>query len=147
MSCNSKCACNRKSTIDANFVASQALAINDVFNFPNVTKTGISVISNGSGSFTLNNSGLYLIIANVSGSGDAAGNIAIQLNKNGALIPGTVQVANCTAATDIEQLSTGCIVDVPHSCSCIDNTAIITLVNSGIAATYTNGNIQIIKLA
>lgn len=60
MACNSKCACNCKSTIDANFVASQTLAINDVFNFPNVTKTGISVISNGSGSFTLNNPGLYL---------------------------------------------------------------------------------------
>lgn len=147
MACISKCACNRKSTINANFTASQALAINDVFNFPNVTKTGISVISNGAGSFTLTNPGLYLIIANVSGSGDAAGNIAIQLNKNGALIPGTVQVANCTATTDIEQLSTSYIVDVPRSCSCIDNAATITLVNSGIAATYTNGNIQIIKLA
>lgn len=147
MACNSKCACNCKSTIDANFVASQALAINDVFNFPNVTKTGISVISNGSGSFTLDNAGLYLIIASVSGAGAAAGNLSIQINRNGVLIPGTVQVANSTAATDIVNLTTSTIVDIPHSCACINNDAVITIVNSGIAGTFVNGAIQIIKLA
>lgn len=145
MACN--CNCNRKSTINANFAASQALAINDVFNFPNVTKTGISVISNGSGSFTLNNPGLYLIIASVSGAGAAAGNISIQINSNGALIPGTVQVANSTAVTDIVNLTTSTIVDIPRSCACINNDAVITIVNSGIAGTFVNGAIQIIKLA
>lgn len=147
MACNNKCACNCKSTIDANFVASQALAINDVFNFPNVTKTGISVISNGSGSFTLNNPGLYLIIASVSGAGAAAGNLSIQINSNGALIPGTVQVANSTAVTDIVNLTTSTIVDIPRSCACINNDAVITVVNSGIAGTFVNGSVQIIKLA
>lgn len=145
MACN--CNCNRKSTINANFAASQALAINDVFNFPNVTKTGISVISNGSGSFTLDNAGLYLIIASVSGAGAAAGNLSIQINRNGVLIPGTVQVANSTAATDIVNLTTSTIVDIPHSCACINNDAVITIVNSGIAGTFVNGAIQIIKLA
>lgn len=145
MACN--CNCNRKSTINANFAASQALAINDVFNFPNVTKTGISVISNGSGSFTLNNPGLYLIIASVSGAGAAAGNLSIQINSNGALIPGTVQVANSTAVTDIVNLTTSTIVDIPRSCACINNDAVITIVNSGIAGTFVNGAIQIIKLA
>ena len=145
MACN--CNCNRKSTINANFAASQTLAINDVFNFPNVTKTGISVISNGSGSFTLNNPGLYLIIASVSGAGAAAGNLSIQINSNGALIPGTVQVANSTAVTDIVNLTTSTIVDIPRSCACINNDAVITIVNSGIAGTFVNGAIQIIKLA
>ena len=145
MACN--CNCNRKSTINANFAASQALAINDVFNFPNVTKTGISVRSNGSGSFTLNNPGLYLIIASVSGAGAAAGNLSIQINRNGVLIPGTVQVANSTAATDIVNLTTSTIVDIPRSCACINNDAVITIVNSGIAGTFVNGAIQIIKLA
>lgn len=145
MACN--CNCNRKSTINANFAASQALAINDVFNFPNVTKTGISVISNGSGSFTLDNAGLYLIIASVSGAGAAAGNLSIQINSNGALIPGTVQVANSTAVTDIVNLTTSTIVDIPRSCACINNDAVITIVNSGIAGTFVNGAIQIIKLA
>lgn len=145
MACN--CNCNRKSTINANFAASQALAINDVFNFPNVTKTGISVISNGSGSFTLNNPGLYLIIVSVSGAGAAAGNLSIQINSNGALIPGTVQVANSTAVTDIVNLTTSTIVDIPRSCACINNDAVITIVNSGIAGTFVNGAIQIIKLA
>lgn len=145
MTCN--CSCNRKSTINANFAASQALAVNDVFNFPNVTKTGISVISNGSGSFTLNNPGLYLIIASVSGAGAAAGNLSIQINSNGALIPGTVQVANSTAVTDIVNLTTSTIVDIPRSCACINNDAVITIVNSGIAGTFVNGTIQIIKLA
>lgn len=145
MACD--CNCNRKSTINANFVASQALAINDVFNFPNVTKTGISVISNGSGSFTLNNPGLYLIIASVSGAGAAAGNLSIQINSNGVLIPGTVQVANSTAVTDIVNLTTATIVDIPRSCACINNDAVITVVNSGIAGTFVNGAIQIIKLA
>lgn len=145
MTCD--CSCNRKSTINANFAASQALAINDVFSFPNVTKTGISVISNGSGSFTLNNPGLYLIIASVSGAGAAAGNLSIQINSNGALIPGTVQVANSTAVTDIVNLTTSTIVDIPRSCACINNDAVITIVNSGIAGTFVNGAIQIIKLA
>lgn len=145
MACN--CNCNRKSTINANFAASQAVAVDSVFNFPNVTRTGSSIVSNGSGSFTLNNAGLYLIIASVSGAGAAAGNLSIQINSNGALIPGTVQVANSTAVTDIVNLTTSTIVDIPRSCACINNDAVITIVNSGIAGTFVNGTIQIIKLA
>lgn len=145
MACN--CSCNRKSTINANFAASQAVAVDSVFNFPNVTRTGSSIVSNGSGSFTLDNAGLYLIIASVSGAGAAAGNLSIQINRNGALIPGTVQVANSTAATDIVNLTTSTIVDIPRSCACINNDAVITIVNGGIAGTFVNGSIQIIKLA
>lgn len=145
MACD--CSCNRKSTINANFAASQAVAVDSVFNFPNVTRTGSSIVSNGSGSFTLDNAGLYLIIASVSGAGAAAGNLSIQINRNGALIPGTVQVANSTAATDIVNLTTSTIVDIPRSCACINNDAVITIANSGIAGTFVNGSIQIIKLA
>lgn len=145
MACD--CSCNKKSTINANFAASQAVAVDSVFNFPNVTRTGSSIVSNGSGSFTLNNAGLYLIIASVSGAGAAAGNLSIQINSNGALIPGTVQVANSTAVTDIVNLTTSTIVDIPRSCACINNDAVITIVNSGIAGTFVNGAIQIIKLA
>lgn len=145
MACD--CSCNRKSTINANFAASQAVAVDSVFNFPNVTRTGSSIVSNGSGSFTLDNAGLYLIIASVSGAGAAAGNLSIQINRNGVLIPGTVQVANSTAATDIVNLTTSTIVDIPRSCACINNDAVITIVNGGIAGTFVNGAIQIIKLA
>lgn len=145
MACD--CSCNKKSTINANFAASQAVAVDSVFNFPNVTRTGSSIVSNGSGSFTLDNAGLYLIIASVSGAGAAAGNLSIQINSNGALIPGTVQVANSTAVTDIVNLTTSTIVDIPRSCACINNDAVITIVNSGIAGTFVNGAIQIIKLA
>lgn len=145
MACD--CSCNKKSTINANFAASQAVAVDSVFNFPNVTRTGSSIVSNGSGSFTLDNAGLYLIIASVSGAGAAAGNLSIQINSNGVLIPGTVQVANSTAVTDIVNLTTSTIVDIPHSCACINNDAVITIVNSGIAGTFVNGAIQIIKLA
>lgn len=145
MTCD--CSCNRKSTINANFAASQAVAVDSVFNFPNVTRTGSSIVSNGSGSFTLDNAGLYLIIASVSGAGAAAGNLSIQINRNGVLIPGTVQVANSTAVTDIVNLTTATIVDIPRSCACINNDAVITIVNSGIAGTFVNGAIQIIKLA
>ena len=145
MACD--CSCNKKSTINANFAASQAVAVDSVFNFPNVTRTGSSIVSNGSGSFTLDNAGLYLIIASVSGAGAAAGNLSIQINSNGALIPGTVQVANSTAVTDIVNLTTFTIVDIPRSCACINNDAVITIVNSGIAGTFVNGSVQIVKLA
>lgn len=145
MACD--CSCNKKSTINANFAASQAVAVDSVFNFPNVTRTGSSIVSNGSGSFTLDNAGLYLIIASVSGAGAAAGNLSIQINSNGALIPGTVQVANSTAVTDIVNLTTSTIVDIPRSCACINNDAVITIVNSGIAGTFVNGSVQIVKLA
>ena len=145
MACD--CSCNKKSTINANFAASQAVVVDSVFNFPNVTRTGSSIVSNGSGSFTLDNAGLYLIIASVSGAGAAAGNLSIQINRNGVLIPGTVQVANSTAVTDIVNLTTATIVDIPRSCACINNDAVITIVNSGIAGTFVNGAIQIVKLA
>ena len=77
----------------------------------------------------------------------AAGNLSIQINRNGVLIPGTVQVANSTAVTDIVNLTTATIVDIPRSCACINNDAVITIVNSGIAGTFVNGAIQIVKLA
>ena len=62
-----------------------------------------------------------------------------QLNK-----PGNYYVTfNADGAVN---LAFSTIIKVPPSCCAIDNAVSLTLVNTGVAATYTNVNINITKL-
>lgn len=127
-------------------ITTQTLATNDALIFSNDRiKTGCTVLHfEGTPTFTLNKTGYYFISfnADVAGTGD----IVIQLQNNGVLIPGASATNTSTGTTDIGNMSFTTIVQAPPSCCAIDNTPRITLVNTGDAATITNANLVITKL-
>ena len=113
-------------------------------------KTGVTVIhSAGTSTFTLNKPGYYYVTVTASGaaSSEGADPISLALYNGTDIIPGAAASATSTATTDIVNLTINTIIPVRPSCCAIDNTVNLIVMNTGVAATFTNTTITITKLA
>jgi hypothetical protein len=108
--------------------------------------TGCTVTRNGQ-TFQLNKPGYYYVTFNADGAATTAvGDLIVVLQNNGVAVPGAIATFTTTVADDATNLAFSTIIRVPPSCCAVDNTANLTLVNTGVAATFTNVNINITKL-
>jgi hypothetical protein len=125
----------------------QAVAVDGLLAFTtDRILTGCTVTRNGQ-TFQLNKPGYYYITFNADGAATTAvGDIVVVLQNNGVAVPGAIATFTTTVADDATNLAFSTIIRVPPSCCAVDNTANLTLVNTGVAATYTNVNINITKL-
>ena len=126
---------------------SQQVAINGLLTFTtDRILTGCTATRNGQ-TFQLNKPGYYYVTFNADGAATTAvGDIVVVLQNNGVAVPGAIATFTTTVADDATNLSFSTIVRVPPSCCAVDNTANLTLVNTGVEATFTNVNINITKL-
>ena len=126
---------------------SQDVAINGLLTFTtDRILTGCTATRNGQ-TFQLNKPGYYYVTFNADGAATTAvGDIVVVLQDNGVAVPGAIATFTTTVADDATNLAFSTIIRVPPSCCAVDNTANLTLVNTGVAATYTNVNINITKL-
>ena len=128
-------------------ITSQDVAVNGLLTFTtDRILTGCTITRNGP-TFQLNKPGYYYVTFNADGAATTTpGDVVIVLQNNGVTIPGAMATVTVAAADDATNLAFATIVKVPPSCCAIDNTAMLTLVNTGVAATFTNVNINITKL-
>ena len=126
---------------------SQDVAINGLLTFTtDRILTGCTATRNGQ-TFQLNKPGYYYVTFNADGAATTAvGDIVVVLQDNGVAVPGAIATFTTTVADDATNLAFSTIIRVPPSCCAVDNTANLTLVNTGVAATFTNVNINITKL-
>ena len=126
---------------------SQEVAINGLLTFTtDRILTGCTATRNGQ-TFQLNKPGYYYVTFNADGAATTAvGDIVVVLQDNGVAVPGAIATFTTTVADDATNLAFSTIIRVPPSCCAVDNTANLTLVNTGVAATFTNVNINITKL-
>ena len=126
---------------------SQEVAINGLLTFTtDRILTGCTATRNGQ-TFQLNKPGYYYVTFNADGAATTAvGDIIVVLQNNGVAVPGAIATFTTTVADDATNLAFSTIIRVPPSCCAVDNTANLTLMNTGVAATYTNVNINITKL-
>ena len=126
---------------------SQEVAINGLLIFTtDRILTGCTATRNGQ-TFQLNKPGYYYVTFNADGAATTAvGDIVVVLQNNGVTVPGAIATFTTTVADDATNLAFSTIIRVPPSCCAVDNTANLTLVNTGVAATFTNVNINITKL-
>ena len=125
----------------------QEVAINGLLTFTtDRILTGCTATRNGQ-TFQLNKPGYQYVTFNADGAATTAvGDIVVVLQNNGVAVPGAIATFTTTVADDATNLAFSTIIRVPPSCCAVDNTANLTLVNTGVAATYTNVNINITKL-
>ena len=123
---------------------SQEVAINGLLTFTtDRILTGCTATRNGQ-TFQLNKPGYYYVTFNADGAATTAvGDIVVVLQNNGVAVPGAIATFTTTVADDATNLAFSTIIRVPPSCCAVDNTANLTLVNTGVAATFTNVNINI----
>ena len=126
---------------------SQDVAINGLLTFTtDRILTGCTATRNGQ-TFQLNKPGYYYVTFNADGAATTAvGDIIVVLQNNGVAVPGAIATFTTTVADDVTNLAFSTIIRVPPSCCAVDNTANLTLVNTGVAATFTTININITKL-
>lgn len=125
----------------------QDVAINGLLTFTtDRILTGCTATRNGQ-TFQLNKPGYYYVTFNADGAATTAvGDIVVTLQNNGVIVPGAIATFTTTVVGDTANLAFSTIIRVPPSCCAVDNTANLTLVNTGVAATFTNVNINITKL-
>ena len=128
-------------------VTTQNVATNGTLTFTtDRILTGCTATRDGS-TFQLNKPGYYYITFNAVGEATAAaGDIVVTLQNNGVAVPGATATFTVAAIATSVGLSLATIIKVSPSCCAIDNTANLTIVNTGVAATFTNANINITKL-
>lgn len=128
-------------------ITTQEVAVNGTLTFStDRILTGCTATRNGQ-TFQLNKPGYYYVTFNAdSAATTAAGDIVVVLQNNGIAVPGAIATQTVAAADDAVNLAFTTIIRVPPSCCAVDNTANLTLVNTGVAATFTNANINITKL-
>ena len=125
----------------------QDVAINGLLTFAtDRILTGCTATRNGQ-TFQLNKPGYYYVTFNADGAATTAvGDIVVALQNNGVAVPGAIATFTTTVVGDTANLAFSTIIRVPPSCCAVDNTANLTLVNTGVATTFTNVNINITKL-
>ena len=128
-------------------ITTQEVAVNGLLTFTtDRILTGCTATRNGQ-TFQLNKPGYYYVTFNADGAATtAAGDVVVVLQNNGVAVPGAIATQTVAAADDAVNLAFTTIIRVPPSCCAVDNTANLTLVNTGVAATFTNANINITKL-
>ena len=79
---------------------------------------------------------------------DDLGRIVIpkEIRRTLKTVPGATATITPAAIGNTMNFAFTTIIKVPPSCCAVDNTANLTLVNTGVAAIFTNVNINITKL-
>lgn len=131
---------------------SQTLATNAAINFNNnAIQTGCTAThSIGSTVISLNKPGFYMVSFNADAvEAGTAGDVQVQLIGNGIAIPAAEATINSASATDIVNPSFTALVRVlPNCCSNTANVPYsLTLVNTGVGATFSNAALVVTKVA
>lgn len=126
---------------------SQAIVSNGLLDFTtDRILTGCTATRDGQ-TFQLNKPGYYYVTFNaVAAATTTVGELTIELYNNGVAVPGAEASYTTTTAGENANYAFSTIIRVPPSCCIVNNTARLTVVNTGVDATYTNVNINITKL-
>lgn len=133
--------------INSYSIISQAVAADGTLNF-DISRilTGCTVKhADGTPTFTLTKPGYYYVTFNADALGTATGDITVELLNGTTSVPGATATSTI-AIGDTTNLAFSTIIKVLPSCPAIDNTTTLTILNSGVAATYNTANINITKL-
>ena len=125
----------------------QTVAANGLLTFTtDRILTGCTATRDGS-TFQLNKPGYYYVTFNaVAAATEAVGELVIELQNNGVAVPGAEAASTTVTAGNNDNYALATIIRVLPSCCAVDNAAKLTLVNTGVAATFENVNINITKL-
>lgn len=120
---------------------------NTAIPFNNVAiQKGCSAEMAGAATIHLNKTGIYMVSVDGSIEPAAAGEVSIQLSKNGVLQP-QAQAIETGAADSITNLKFTSLVQVKenNTCSCCTSPTTIQVINSA-EGTYSNINIVVTKV-
>ena len=125
----------------------QAVLTDGIVNFTTDRITTGCTSTRDGNTFQLNKPGYYYVTFNATAAATTAtGELTVELYNNGVAVPGAVASVTTATAGANSNYAFSTIIRVPPSCCAVTNLGRLTVVNTGIPATYTNANINITKL-
>ena len=116
--------------------------------FNNVTiEKGCTARLSAPSSIELNKKGVYMVSVDAAAIPSTAGNVSIQLSKDGVL-QSQAQSVTSGVATSASNLSFLTLVQVKedNSCSCCSSPTNIRVINTGVPSTYEIANVVVTKV-
>lgn len=110
---------------------------------------GMTATHSAPATIELNKKGVYRVAVNASASPAAAGDIQIQLVKNGLLTPAAQSIATAASTATIVSLGFETLVQVPfdNTCCCATSPTTLQVVNaSTVDVTFPIVNVTVSKL-
>lgn len=138
-----------KNNLSQSVLANGLINLNSVYKRYSKTFNGKDTFTFSGTSLSLNQTGIYRVTATLVGSGNEAGVVTVALNSNGETL--TTSSETITTATTEQRTFTldyfitvdrTCILGIPSTL-----TKTISLVNTGVAATFTNVVFNVEKVA
>ena len=123
---------------------STAVVANGTVPTPTIVRRYGSSINSAGNAVTISEPGYYLITLNATFTAPAEGVISLALQDDGVTVPGGIgSTTITTATTEVRSISIAAIVRV--FCSSAPDT--ITVLNTGVAATFTIVALAAVKIA
>lgn len=133
-----------KSNINVVTTASSAVVAGGVLPLSTIVRRYGCSLNQSGNSVLLNDAGYYLVNVTATFTAPDAGVVSLTLNQNGSAVTGaTVSTTITTATTEVRSLSFSAIVRVV--CGSVPST--LTLINSGVEATFSNIAINVVKIS
>ena len=124
----------------------QTVTQNSLLQFDYATKECDAIVLRNN-AITFSGTGTYLVVFNASGAGTVAESTAtLQLYNNGVPMTGISASVNTPANTNISGMGFSTVINVSPSCPAADNTARLTVVNTGSSALISNAVISVVKI-
>lgn len=109
---------------------------------------GCTAIKNGVNTIELNKCGVYMVAVNASAIASVAGDITLQLTREGVIQPQAFARVTAADTTSTYELSFVTLVQVKdnNSCRCCDDGTSIEVVNTGVSATFSHVDVVVTKI-
>jgi hypothetical protein len=127
----------------------QTILTNGIIPFNSVALLkGETVQLNGVSTIELNRCGVYEVVFNMTANATTAGNIVVQMTKNGVIQPqATRTITGATTATSANvPITTLVQVAKNNTDCCCSSPTIIQFVNAGVGVLANNINVAVTKL-
>lgn len=125
-----------------------SVSTNSLMPFNTVFQKGTTVEKSGDSTIKFDKCGIYILSLNASGVAAEGGNMSLQLMTNGVLQNNAFAAVTASDTTSTHNLSFSTKIQVPSNstdCACSPE-FVVSVVNNGVAATYSLVDILITKL-
>lgn len=137
----------QKSLLDVYSTTAQTLITGQAVAYTGINvDTGCSIEYLSPTSARIVKPGVYKVSFIGVASASVVGNVTLQVQRDGVLIPAATATETYANTTDLHSFAIETLVRVPPSCCVIQNQPVISVVNTGVGAVFNTAKLMVTKV-